>query len=126
MQAQLTKAQIKRARSLRAAGKPYAEIRDKLKTDVSVDTIRSHCLDIPVDGKIRTRTAKGPMTRNGSQVRPFSPAEDAQIRTYLRLPESDRPNLNQFANKLGRRRHSVANRINTLKKLDQREILDAE
>lgn len=117
MQAQLTERQIQRARAYRAEGMAYSEIRKRLRCDVTSDTIRSHCLDVLVDGQARTRAAAAPTSRNGSMVVPFGPADDTAIIAWYKRPEADRENLNRFAASIGRRRHSVANRIATLRKL---------
>lgn len=120
MQLQLTEKQIDRARSLRAEGKTYAEIKADLQTDLEADTIRQHCLDVPVtgkNGKIRTRTDSGPRKgKDGRTITPYRPDEDALIIAWARAGDDNRTTMAALAKDLGRLQHSVSARIKTLRK----------
>lgn len=117
MQKQLTDEQIAKARALRAEGQTYAEIQAAIGTDVASGSIRSHCADVPVKGQITTRAASKPRQgKDGRTITPFTTSEDYAIVGWVDDEDPEKETMAALAKRIGRRRHSVAARIKTLRK----------
>jgi hypothetical protein len=119
MRKQLTEEQIADARRMREANMSYPEIKAKLGVDVAHDTIRAHCADVLVEGKARTRTDQVRQGKDGRTIRPFDDEDDGKIIDWVLTPvehQDARGTMADLARTLDRKRHSVAARIQTLRK----------
>ncbi len=117
LQSALTPDQIAQARTLRATGKGYAEIAADIGTDIDPDSIRAHCLDVPVEGGRAPRVDKPVRERaDGGTIRSYSEAEDDRLMQWCAGDRRGFENLNQLAKDMGRKWHSVTARIKTLRR----------
>lgn len=119
MQLQLSDEQIAQARALRAEGKSYADIKALIGAEVEADSLRHHCADVAINGTIRTRRDTGPRQgKDGRTITPFSSVEDDAIVQWVTIPlvQERVGSMAALAKQLGRKRHSVAARIKTLRK----------
>lgn len=118
----LTDAQVEKARALRAEGKTYPEIANKIGFGGPFGTIRGRCLDIDAPRKAASTKAVKERGDGKGTIRAYAGIEDATIKLWVAEHGVDpsqwpRGSQSALAAKLDNRKpHSVVARIKTLQR----------